>query len=79
LAIREAVLPADHPDLAMSFNNIAGTYYYVDDLDKALGYMQQAVALWSRILPADHPDLLSSQGSLAVIEAAIRGRDGNGR
>ncbi|MBC7568583.1 MAG: tetratricopeptide repeat protein [Spirosoma sp.] len=79
LAIREAVLSADHPDLAQSFNNIAVTYYYVDDLDKALGYMQQAVALRSRILPADHPHLLDSQGGLAFIEAAIRGRDGNGR
>ncbi len=50
LEIRRQSLPHDHPDLAMSYNNI-GEY------SKAYLFYKYAVDIAQHPLPTDHPDL----------------------
>ena len=75
LAIREAVLPADHPDLATSFNNIAGTYGALGQHDNALAYNLKALAIFEAVLPADHPNLAISFNNVAVTYGALGQQD----
>ncbi|CAF2101852.1 unnamed protein product [Rotaria magnacalcarata] len=42
LAIRERVLPEDHPTLAINYNNIGDAHRLMGDYDKALAFYQKA-------------------------------------
>ena len=56
LAIRERVLPENHPDLAQSYNNIAWTYYVLRRLEEAAVHMRRAADIINRsTLPEYHP------------------------
>ncbi len=71
LAIREKVLPAEHPDLAQSYNNLAATYVALGEHRKSLEYNQKALAIWEKVRPSDHPDLATSYNNLAVTYGAL--------
>jgi len=64
LAIREKVLPPEHPDLAHSYNNVGNTYYALGNLEGALEYMQKALAICEKVLPPEHPDLAVSYNNV---------------
>ena len=69
LCIRERILPPLHPTLAIAYNSIACTYYYLqlhlqnaeDALEaaeyarKALDYAAKAVSIDNQALPSNHP------------------------
>lgn len=65
LAIREAVLPTNHPHLARSYNNIAATYGALGQHDKRLDYDLKALAIFEAVLPTKHPDLARSYNNIA--------------
>ncbi|AQG81108.1 tetratricopeptide repeat protein [Spirosoma montaniterrae] len=66
LAIFEAVLPTNHPDLAQSINNIAEAYGALGQQDKRLEYNLKALAIREAVLPANHPDLAQSFNNIAA-------------
>lgn len=71
VAIREKVLPAEHSDLATSYNNLAETYRALGEYQKTLEYNQKALAIWEKVLSAEHPDLATSYNNLAVTHGAL--------
>jgi len=71
LAIREKVLPMEHPVLASSYNNLAVIYGELGEYKKALDYHQKALATWEKLLPPEHPDLAGSYNNLAGIYGAL--------
>lgn len=65
LAIREKVLPHDHPDLAEAYNNIALTYHFLGEYQKQLEFNLRALAIREKNLPANHPDLAVSYDNMS--------------
>jgi tetratricopeptide (TPR) repeat protein len=56
LAISLKQLGPDHPDVAMSYNNIAFVYKAKKDLPKAKEYWEKAYAICLKNLGPNHPD-----------------------
>ena len=65
LTFRKRVLPADHPDIATSMNNLAIAYRDLGRHEDALQLLEEKLAVRKRMLPADHPDIATSMGNLA--------------
>ena len=69
LAIKIATLGAEHPDVAASFYNLAGTH---EDLGKhatAVDCATKAVSIWTKTLGAEHPDTIDAEALLADLRA----------
>jgi tetratricopeptide (TPR) repeat protein len=76
LATRKRLLGPDHPDTALSLNNLAGLLWALGDLAAARPLLEGAADVWERVLGSDHPDtarsfnnlgaLLHAQGDLAA-------------
>ena len=56
LEIYRAILPANHPTLAISYNNLGTKYIQLTQFDKALGLLEQGYAIRKANLPGTHPD-----------------------
>ncbi|MFN0200197.1 MAG: tetratricopeptide repeat protein [Bacteroidia bacterium] len=65
------VLSADHPDLATSYNNIAITYYYLQDFLQAFAYFQKAIVILKKSLPIGHRDTKSVMDSMGLVLGAL--------
>ena len=51
------MLPGNHPSLALSFNNVAWTYYGLGRIGEAATHMRRAADIINRsALPETHPD-----------------------
>ena len=70
LAFRKRVLPADHPSIATSMNNLASTYGQLGRHEEALKLQEETLAFRKRVLPADHPDIATSMDNLASTHCA---------
>jgi tetratricopeptide (TPR) repeat protein len=70
LQISEKALGADHPDVAMSLNNLGNTLYQQGDYEQAELHHQRALQTRERVLGADHPDLARSLWGLADVALA---------
>ena len=57
LAIREKALGPDHPDVAVSLNNLAGLYAYQGRYADAEPLFKRALAIREKALGPDHPDV----------------------
>ncbi|CAF1138025.1 unnamed protein product [Adineta steineri] len=57
LAIRQQLLPSNHPDLGMSYNSISMVYYKMADYPKALVSQEKALTSQQQSLPSNHSDL----------------------
>jgi serine/threonine protein kinase/tetratricopeptide (TPR) repeat protein len=57
LALKEKALGADHPDVAISEENLAISLQESGRLDEALTHMERAIAVLTRGLGAGHPEL----------------------
>jgi tetratricopeptide (TPR) repeat protein len=55
----------EHPDVATSFNNLAGLYESQGRYSEAEPLYQQALALMQKLLGDEHPDVASSFNNLA--------------
>ena len=71
LAIRERVLPEDHPDLAQSYNNVGYSYGRLGDNQKKLEFYVKALEIRERVLPGNHPDLALSYNNIGSTYYAL--------
>jgi tetratricopeptide (TPR) repeat protein len=67
VAIRERAYGADHPDVAMSLNELAIVYYREGRYDEAELLQKRALAIREKTLGADHPDIARNLHNLANI------------
>ena len=75
LAIKEKALGPDHPDTALSLNNLGGVLGAMGEYKDALPYVKQALSIWEKQLGPQHPSvgvgnnhvgyLLQAMGNLA--------------
>src|SRR4029077_19901244 len=74
LAIREKALPLDHPDVAVSLNNLAELYRaqgrYADAEPLGTRAHKRALAIEEKALDPDHPDVAVLLNSLAELYRA---------
>ncbi|HEY0737466.1 MAG TPA: tetratricopeptide repeat protein [Herpetosiphonaceae bacterium] len=67
LSIRRRVLGAEHPDTALSLNNMGNVLWKQGQYDRAERYHAQALSIRRRVLGAEHPDTAKSLANLGVI------------
>jgi tetratricopeptide (TPR) repeat protein len=76
LPIWEKVLGPDHPDTALSLNNLGSLLQDEGDLAGARAYYERALAIWEKVLGPDHRDTavsLNNLGSLLRAEGDLAG------
>lgn len=66
LAIRERVLGIDHPDTAVSMDNLAVTFSEISEYEKALHLHAGALAIFEKVLGPDHLSTARSLNNLAA-------------
>jgi tetratricopeptide (TPR) repeat protein len=71
LAIKQQSLPANHPDLASSYNNIGLVYYSTGDYSLARPYFERAVDIGQQSLPSDHPTLKQRRKNLELVKKKL--------
>ncbi|HVR61681.1 MAG TPA: tetratricopeptide repeat protein, partial [Polyangia bacterium] len=67
LALKEKVLPAEHPDIATSLGNIALILQNLKRNQEALQFIDRAISILEKTLGSQHPDLatqFSNRGEL---------------
>jgi tetratricopeptide (TPR) repeat protein len=57
LEIQQESLPPNHPDFAMSYNNIGGVYRNMGEYSKALSFYKRTIDIGQHSLPSNHPHL----------------------
>ncbi len=60
LEIRQALYPGNHPDVAMSLNNVGNTYNTLGEASKGLEHFQQALEMCRALYPGNHFDVAGS-------------------
>jgi len=76
LSIQEAMLGKDHPDVALTLNNLALLYKSMGQYAKAERLYQRSLAIREAMLGKDHPDVANSLNNLAgLYEASDRTRE----
>ena len=65
LAIREKVLGQEHPDVALSLNNLAMLYESQGNYTKAEPLLVRSLAIKEKVLGQKHPDVATSLNNLA--------------
>jgi tetratricopeptide (TPR) repeat protein len=72
LKIRQKTLPANHPDLATSYNNIGLVYKNMEEYLKAFSYYEKALEIDQKTLPANHPLLATSYNNIGGLYKKMR-------
>ena len=67
LAIREQVLGAEHPDTALSLNNLGYLLRAMGDLARARPYYERALAIHEQVLGSEHPDTATSLNNMGYL------------
>ncbi len=67
LEIKEKSLGKDHPDVAMSLNNLAGLYHTQGKYAEAEPMYRRALEICEKSLGTDHPDVATSLNNLAEL------------
>lgn len=67
LELNEKILGAEHPDVAISLNNLAELYRIQGRYTDAMLLLKRALRIREKILGADHPDMANSLNSLAAL------------
>ncbi|CAF3872443.1 unnamed protein product [Adineta steineri] len=70
--IFEKTLPADHPSLAASYNNIGLVYINTGEYSKALPFYEKALGIKEKTLPANHLDLATSYNNIGGVYDNMR-------
>ncbi len=65
-AIRQRILPEDHPNIGVSLNNIGVTLDYLGRYEESLEKHESAFAIWQRVLPEEHPNIALSLDNIGV-------------
>ena len=72
LAIGEAALGPDHPDVATYRNNLGSVLRALGDLKGARVQLERALAISEEALGPDHPDVAISRGNLSGVLQALQ-------
>ena len=75
LEINEKALGPEHPDLAVSLNNLAGLYQAMGAYDKALPLYQRALAIREKALGPEAPATAASLNNLGALYWAMSAYD----
>jgi len=67
LEIRKKTLPANHPDLAISYNNIGLVYDNMGEYSKALEYHEKSLEISKKSVPENYPDLTTSYNNIGLV------------
>ncbi len=67
LEIFQKTLPANHPDLAVSYSNIGEVYRNMSEFSKALAYCEKTLKIFQITLPANHPHLAASYSNIGGV------------
>ena len=67
LDMRQKTLPANHPSLATSYNNIGSVYDSMGEYSKALSYYEKCLDMQKKTLPANHPSLATSYNNIGSV------------
>ena len=67
LAIREKTLGPNHPDVAVSLNNLAGLYHDLGLYTKVEPLLQRSIKILEKSLGPDHPDVAVCLNNLATL------------
>ena len=70
MKIRESNLGKDHPETAVTYNNIAGVYKAKGEYDRALVYYLKALEVKETKLGKDHPDTATTYNNIAGVHYA---------
>jgi hypothetical protein len=71
LAMRRRLLPADHPDIARSLDNLASSRSSQGEYAQGALLHEEALAMRRRLLPEDHPDIAMSLNNLAICHYCV--------
>ena len=71
LSIREEALGPDHPDVAISLNNLGELYREQGRYQDAEPIFQRAIRIREKALGPDHPDTIISRNNLAEIRQVL--------
>jgi len=71
LAIKEKALGPDHPDTALSLNNLGALLDSMGNLAEARPYYERALAIREKALGPDHPDTAQSLNNLGGVLGAM--------
>lgn len=66
LRIREKALPPDHPDLALSYSNVAASLADFKRYDEAIPLFEKALAIVEKRLGVEHPSYSETLLSMGV-------------
>src|SRR5262249_11379740 len=71
LAIREKVLPKDHPDIAQTLGNLATDYRYAGKAADGLPLLQRAIAIMEKSYGPDHLNVTYALTATANADVAL--------
>jgi len=71
LEICQKTLPANHPDLAISYYNIGEVYDNMGEYLKALSYYERALDIKERSLPPNHPSIKNVRRSIKFVRKKL--------
>ena len=63
LNIREKILPPDHLELAVNYDNISHSWGELGNHPRQLEFCLKALKIFEKVLPPDHPNLAISYGN----------------
>ena len=67
LAINEKALGPEHPDVAISLNNLAELYSSLGNYPKAEPLYRRALSIWEKALGPEHPSVATGLNNLAML------------
>ena len=66
LEMRLKHLPANHPDISESYNNISSIYDSLDNYEKTINYLNKSLQNDMNCLPPNHPEFSTTYNNLAT-------------
>ena len=72
LAIAEKALGKDHPDVAVSLNNLAGLNDTQGKYAEAEPLHQRSLAIFEKALGKDHPTTKTIRNNLQALDTSVR-------
>ena len=71
LEIYRKTLPANHPDIATTLNNIGGVYHKQGKYNEALDHYWKAIEIKRKALSLDHPRLVATLDNFGFVYKAL--------
>jgi tetratricopeptide (TPR) repeat protein len=72
LEIKAKIIPLNHLDLVIFYNNIGTAYANQRKYAKALPYLELAQNIWQRSLSSDHPYVKGVQTNIDYIKMKLK-------